>query len=156
MNNNGVANAVVSETDRAGIRGILWLTPEPAALRILIVNQDMRSADCLRGTLQDLGYSTIMTAYSARRALVAATEFIPTVALLDLDLPDMTGFQLARQFRSHRMESVRRAHLLAVMEPFVIQNADVIRAAGFVGSVTKPVPLLELNALLRKVREQTH
>ena len=156
MNNNGVANAAVSEPDRAGIRRIPWRAPQPAALRILIVNQDMRSADCLKGTLQDLGYSTIMTAYSAARALVAAAEFKPTVALLDLDLPDMTGFQLARQFRSHRMESVRRVHLLAVMEQFVVQNADVIRAAGFVGSVTKPVPLLELNALLRKLQEQTH
>src|SRR4051794_27373643 len=69
----------------------------PADLRILIVNEDMRSADSLKGTLHDLGYFTTLTAYSAKRALAAAADFSPSVALLDLELPDMTGFQLASQ-----------------------------------------------------------
>ena len=43
----------------------------PADLRILIVNEDMRSADWLKCTLRELGYTTTLTAYSARRALVA-------------------------------------------------------------------------------------
>jgi len=53
----------------------------PSNFRILIVNQDMRSADTLQNTLRDLGYFTTFTAYSARRALVAAVEFSPAVAL---------------------------------------------------------------------------
>jgi len=67
-----------------------------AALRILIVNEDMRSADWLKRTLRELGYHTTLTAYSAERSLVAAADFSPSVALLDLELTEMTGFQLAR------------------------------------------------------------
>ncbi len=50
----------------------------PADLRILIVNEDMRSGDSLKRTLQEMGYSTTLTAYSAKRALVAAADFSPS------------------------------------------------------------------------------
>ena len=59
----------------------LDVAPEPASdlapsnFRILIVSDDMRSADSLKRTLRDLGYFSTFTAYSARRALVAAVDF---------------------------------------------------------------------------------
>ena len=62
----------------------------PANFRILIVNEDMRSADTLKHTLHDLGYFATFTAYSARRALMAVVDFSPAVVLVDLELPDMT------------------------------------------------------------------
>ncbi len=127
------------------------LSPAPADLRILIVNEDMRSADSLRRTLRDLGYYTTLTAYSAKRALDAAADFSPSVALLDLELPDMTGFQLAHRLRSHLLGSVRRVSLLAVAERLVFGNRELTRAAGFIGCLTKPVMPLELNRMLRRL-----
>ncbi|HET9864211.1 MAG TPA: response regulator, partial [Steroidobacteraceae bacterium] len=112
----------------------------PSNFRILIVNEDMRSADTLKRTLHDLGYLTTFTAYSARRALVAAVEFSPAVALLDLELPDMTGYQLAHRFRSHLSKSVRQVPLLAVAELSLHGDAELTRAAGFMGCLAKPVP----------------
>jgi CheY-like chemotaxis protein len=132
--------------------------PEPAAelapsnFRILIVNEDMRSADTLKHTLHDLGYFTTFTAYSARRALVAAVEFSPAVALLDLELPDMTGYQLAHRFRSHLSKSVRQVPLLAVAELAAYGDVELTRAAGFLGCLAKPVPSTALNALLSKLQ----
>jgi len=132
--------------------------PEPAAelapsnFRILIVNEDMRSADSLKHTLHDLGYFTTFTAYSARRALVAAVEFSPAVALLDLELPDMTGYQLAHRFRSHLAKSVRQVPLLAIAELAAYGDAQLTRAAGFVGYLAKPVSSIGLNALLTKLQ----
>jgi CheY-like chemotaxis protein len=132
--------------------------PEPAAelapsnFRILIVNEDMRSADTLKHTLHDLGYFTTFTAYSARRALVAAVEFSPAVALLDLELPDMTGYQLAHRFRSHLSKSVRKVPLLAVAELTEYGDVELTRAAGFLGCLAKPVPSVALNALLSKLQ----
>jgi len=132
--------------------------PEPAVelapsnFRILIVNEDMRSADTLKHTLHDLGYFTTFTAYSARRALLAAVEFSPAVALLDLELPDMTGYQLARRFRSHLAKSVRQVPLLAVAELSLHGDAELTRAAGFLGCLAKPVPPVALNALLSKLQ----
>jgi len=123
----------------------------PANLRILIVNEDMRSADSLKSTLHDLGYFTTFTAYSARRALVAAGDFSPAVVLLDLELPDMTGYQLARKLRSHLHGGVRRIPLLAIAEGLMPDDAALTHAAGFMGCLTKPVAPLELDRLLRKL-----
>jgi CheY-like chemotaxis protein len=124
----------------------------PSNFRILIVNEDMRSADTLKRTLHDLGYFTTFTAYSARRALVAAVEFSPAVALLDLELPDMTGYQLAHRFRSHLSKSVRGVPLLAVAELCRYGDAELTRAAGFLGCLTKPVPPMALEALLTRLQ----
>ncbi len=124
----------------------------PANFRILIVNEDMRSADTLKRTLRHLGYLTTFTAYSARRALVAAVDFSPAVALLDLELPDMTGYQLAGQFRSHLSKGVRKVPLLAIAELHRFGNAELTRAAGFMGCLAKPVEPMALNALLGKLQ----
>lgn len=126
-------------------------TPGPGNLRILIVNEDMRSADSLKCTLQELGYSTTFTAYSARRALTAAGDYSPAVIILDLELPDMTGYQLAHKLRSHLNSKVRRVPLLAVAERHVSGNLELTRAAGFIGCVTKPVLPMELHSMLRRL-----
>jgi CheY-like chemotaxis protein len=127
----------------------------PANLRILIVNEDMRCADSLKHTLQELGYSTTFTAYSARRALVAAADFSPAIALVDLELPDMTGYQLAHKLRSHLNGRVRQVPLLAVAETHVFANVELARAAGFIGCLTKPVQPLQLSGVLRKLQRPT-
>jgi CheY-like chemotaxis protein len=124
----------------------------PSNFRILIVNEDMRSADSLKCTLRDLGYFTTFTAYSARRALVAAVDFLPAVALLDLELPDMTGYQLANKFRSHLSVDVRQVPLLAIAELARFGNAELTRAAGFMGCLAKPVSPVALNAMLSKLQ----
>ena len=124
----------------------------PSNFRILIVNEDMRSADSLKQTLHDLGYFTTLTAYSARRALASVEDFSPAVALLDLELPDMTGYQLAQELRSHLSKAVRRVPLLAIAELPRFGNAELTRAAGFMGCLSKPVPPMALNALLGKLQ----
>ncbi len=124
----------------------------PSNFRILIVNEDMRSADTLKRTLHDLGYFTTLTAYSAHRALLAAVDFSPAVALLDLELSDMTGSQLAGKFRSHLSKGVRQVPLLAIAELARFGNAELTRAAGFMGCLAKPVSPMALNALLGKLQ----
>jgi CheY-like chemotaxis protein len=130
----------------------LALESAPSNFKILIVNEDMRSADSLKRTLHDLGYLTTFTAYSARRALVAAVDFSPAVALLDLELPDMTGYQLAKKFQSHLSDCVRQVPLLAIAELPLFSNAELTRAAGFMGCLAKPVSPVALDALLRKMQ----
>lgn len=131
------------------------LTLAPANLRILIVNEDMSCADSLKRTLQELGYSTTFTAYSARRALVAAADFSPAIALVDLELPDMTGYQLAHKLGSHLKRCVRQVPLLAIAESHVFGNLELTRAAGFIGCLTKPVRPLELKSVLRNLQRCT-
>lgn len=124
----------------------------PSNFRILIVNEDMRSADTLKHTLNDLGYFATCTAYSAKRALAVAADFAPAVALLDLVLPDMTGYQLASRFRSHLSNCVRKVPLLAIAEYSLYGTTELARAAGFMGWLPKPVEPVALNALLGKLQ----
>jgi CheY-like chemotaxis protein len=128
------------------------MAPAPSLFRILIVNEDMRSADSLKSTLHALGYTNILTAYSARRALLAAPEFAPSIAVLDLELPDMTGYQLANRLRTHLSKSVRKVPLLAIAESTRYCTSELTRAAGFMGWLPKPVDAVALNAYLGKLQ----
>jgi len=136
--------------------GHLMLAPPavetaPDELRILIVNEDASSANTLKHVLRELGYCTTLTACSASRGLVAADDFSPAVAFLDLDLPDMSGFQLAWKIRAHSCRHVRQIPLVAVAERHVFGTLELTRAAGFVGCLTKPVEATALRQLLRKL-----
>jgi CheY-like chemotaxis protein len=124
----------------------------PCNFRILIVNEDMRSAYSLKRTLNDLGYYATFTAYSARRALSVAKDFAPAVALVDLELPDMTGYQLAARLHSHLSLCVRKVPLLAIAELASFGIAELTRAAGFMGWLPKPVDGEALNAMLGRLQ----
>jgi CheY-like chemotaxis protein len=118
------------------------------SLRILIVNEDMRSATTLKQTLCALGYTATLVAYSGKRALAAVAAFSPALAIVDLELADMTGYSLARQFRAHDAAQVRALPLIAVAEHSEFATGDRVRAAGFLGLLTKPVPSWLLSRLL--------
>lgn len=136
--------------------GHLMLAPPavataPDELRILIVNEDVPSANTLKQILRELGYCTTLTVCSASRGLLLADDFSPAVAFLDLDLPDMSGFQLAGRIRAHSCRHVRQIPLIAVAERHVLGTLELTRAAGFVGCLTKPVEATALRQLLRRL-----
>jgi CheY-like chemotaxis protein len=118
------------------------------SLRILIVNDDMRSAAMLKETLCTLGYSETMVAYSGHRALAAVSAYSPAVAIVDLELGDMTGYSLARSLRTHAARQVRELPLIAVAERCESAGGALARSAGFLGLLTKPVPAWLLSGLL--------
>ncbi len=67
-------------------------------LRILIVDDQVASARLLNTLLELQGYATHVE-YDGESALIAAREFVPRVALLDLTLPGMSGIDLAAALR---------------------------------------------------------
>lgn len=118
------------------------------SLRILLVSDDMKSAARLKRTLQTLGYSETLVAYSGKRALGAVIGYSPAVAIVDLELGDMTGYSLARSLRAHTALQVRQLPLIAVAERVELATGELARAAGFLGVLTKPVLVWLLNRLL--------
>jgi CheY-like chemotaxis protein len=66
--------------------------------RILIADDNRDCADSLAMLLTDEGFS-VRTAYDGRGALEAAREFRPQVVVLDIRMPNMTGFEAARAFK---------------------------------------------------------
>ena len=118
------------------------------SLRILVVTDSMRSAARLKKTLFALGFSETLVAYSGKRALAAVLGYSPAVAIVDLELSDMTGYSLARSLRTHTARQVRRIPLIAVAERSEFATGELARAAGFLGLLSKPVPSWLLNGLL--------
>lgn len=68
------------------------------SLRILVVEDDRALADTLGAALEDLGH-TVRVSYSPFMAVTIAEEFVPDVAFIDLALPGMDGYELARALR---------------------------------------------------------
>ncbi|RJG10841.1 response regulator [Massilia cavernae] len=86
------AAAIVGETGAPGAGRI-------DALRVLVVDDNADAADTLAMALELLGCEA-RTVYTAAAGIAQLTAFAPQVALLDIGLPDMNGYDLARQVRA--------------------------------------------------------
>jgi two-component system, sensor histidine kinase len=113
--------------------------------RILIVDDDTSAADTLASLLQLMGYGDARVAYTGVSALALAAEFVPTVALVDLELPDMSGYELARHLTQHpHLQALRLIALTADSEH---PGRELAREAGVERYLIKPVGSAELAEL---------
>jgi CheY-like chemotaxis protein len=75
-----------------------------------------------------------------------ATEFLPDVALVDIAMPKMDGYEVARAFR--RDPRLQRVHLIALTGFGQDSDRDRSRSAGFDEHLVKPFPPDALDQLL--------
>ena len=120
----------------------------PSAMRFLIVDNDMRSADALEVMLHASGYAQTRVAYSGHAALAIAAGFLPDVILLDLSLLDLTGYELAHALREQAQS--REMRLIALTSSPEHEARELARAAGFERYLTKPIRPLSLANLMRE------
>jgi twitching motility two-component system response regulator PilH len=113
--------------------------------RILIVDGDVAAADALAALVQSLGYGDARVAHTAATALALAVEFVPTVLLVDLDLPDMAGYDLARHLSQHPQS--RNLRLIALTTSSEHPGRELARAAGIERYLIKPVGSADLAEL---------
>jgi len=119
--------------------------PMPAPARILVVDDNADAAEMLLMALELFGCE-VRTAHSATAALAVARDFAPEVALLDIGLPDLNGYELARRLRE--TDAGRRMRLIAATGWG--QEKDRQRAfdAGFDHHLTKPIDFERLRSVL--------
>ncbi|HEX2879052.1 MAG TPA: response regulator [Polyangiaceae bacterium] len=115
--------------------------------RVLIVDDYEDAAEVMKYALERMGYD-VRTATDGPSALETALTFKPCIALLDVGLPVMDGYELAMRLRAAQSTS-HDLHLVAVTG----HGADSVRsaAAGFEGHLLKPVELHSLEQMVRKV-----
>jgi CheY-like chemotaxis protein len=119
--------------------------PRPVMPRILIIDDDTAAADSLASLLQSAGYGDTRVAYTGASALALAVAFLPTVLLVDLDLPDMSGYDVARQLSQHpRLQGLRLFALTASSEH---PGRELAREAGIERYLRKPVSAAALDEL---------
>lgn len=124
------------------------------ALRILIVDGDVYAADSLARMLQASGHPEPCVAYSGVRALAVAAEFRPTVVLLNLSLPDISGFEVARLLRQDE-QWLQDSRLFALTNRSEHADREHAAAAGFERYLVKPVGAAALNELLATSSRRT-
>jgi CheY-like chemotaxis protein len=116
-------------------------------VRILIVDYDMSSSESLELMLHGLGYSETRVAYSGHAALAIAADFQPSVVLLELNLLDISGYEVARLLREHaRSNDLRLIALTSNREQAVREPA---RGAGFERYLLKPVAVADLSGIFQ-------
>jgi CheY-like chemotaxis protein len=115
------------------------------AQRILVVDDspDIRESTAMMLSLE--GYETRVAA-SGEEALRMAVSFRPTVILLDIGLPDLSGYEVVRRLRESDDFAVTR--IIAVSGYDTPEARDRAAEAGFDHHLSKPVPLKELEKLL--------
>jgi PAS domain S-box-containing protein len=117
--------------------------------RVLVVDDNRDSADTLAELLRMMG-NEVLVAHDGTGALACAPQFKPDVVLLDIGLPDVNGYDVARQLRS--VPGMRQPRLIALTGWG--QHEDKRRAAeaGFDDHWTKPVDPSRLQELSRNLR----
>ncbi len=121
----------------------------PAGRRILVVDDNVDAARLLADALEAAGYET-RVAFDGPGALDAATEFQPDAALLDLGLPLMDGYEVARQIANAAVDH-RRPILVAVTGYGQVSDREKSQAAGFDAHVVKPVDTAQLMNVLQRL-----
>jgi CheY-like chemotaxis protein len=113
--------------------------------RVLIVDDHPGTTEALAMLLGLLGHQA-HAVHRGADALAAAREIDPHLVLLDISLPDINGYDVARALRD---EHGRRSYLVAATGWG--RPADRVRAqaAGFDSHLTKPFQLAELRELLQ-------
>jgi CheY-like chemotaxis protein len=119
-----------------------------AGLKVLLVDDNVDAATTLAAMLDMLDYRT-RTVHSGLDVLPAAQAFEPDVVLLDIGLPGLSGYDVARQLRAD--PQVAQTWIIAVTGWGAEADRQRGRDAGFDHHLTKPVNVEELLALLRGV-----
>ena len=117
-----------------------------APCRILLVDDNVDFAMSLALLLETLGHS-VSVAHDASEALAIASEQAPEFAFLDLGLPRVSGYDLARQLRAN--PATANTVLIALSGWGQQQDRERSKEAGFALHLVKPIELQGIEAALR-------
>jgi len=114
--------------------------------RVLIVEDNDDTARALKNALEVLGYDVAL-AHDGPVALTVARAFRPDVALLDIGLPVMDGYELANRLRAINV-ATRELHVVAVTAYGADAYKQRSQDAGFAEHLVKPVDLAKLERVV--------
>jgi DNA-binding response OmpR family regulator len=119
-------------------------------LRVLLVEDDELVAYSLAALLRQKGHR-VDVARTGQAALEAASASLPHLALVDIGLPDMDGYQVAGRFRGQ--ETLRGVLLVALTGWSDDESRRRGEEAGFTYHLVKPVDFDGLRGVLARVAD---
>jgi PAS domain S-box-containing protein len=121
-------------------------TTSPGQLRVLVVDDNTDAAESLGVLLEMEGHAALI-AHTGQEAIARAEAFAPDVVFLDIGLPDLSGYEVARKLRA--LPALQQSLLVALTGWGTQEDRDRTRDAGFDRHLTKPAELTAVEELLR-------
>jgi CheY-like chemotaxis protein len=121
-------------------------------LRVLIVEDNVDAAEMVELAVSQMGHVTKVT-HDGATAIAIAAQFAPDVVLLDIGLPVMNGYAVARTLRE--MPEFAGVHIAAVTGWGQEEDRRKAREAGFDSHFTKPLSPVALQDLLATIAHRT-
>jgi CheY-like chemotaxis protein len=113
--------------------------------RILVADDDADTADSMTLLLRLLGHTVIST-YSGLGTLATAATFLPQIVFLDIGMPEMNGYDVARQLRA--MPEIATVVLVALTGYGRDEDRRRAKEAGFDFHFLKPTTLTTIEQFL--------
>jgi CheY-like chemotaxis protein len=118
-------------------------------LKVLVADDNRDGADGFAMLLELLGHQ-VRTAYSGKQAVAMAEEFRPELVMLDIGMPEMNGYEVARHLRQQPWG--RDMVLVAITGWGQDEDRLQAQAAGFDHHRAKPVELDALDPIIAQAR----
>lgn len=116
-------------------------------LDVMVVDDNLDAAEMLGMFLREHGGFEVVVCSDPLAALARAIEQVPDVLLLDIGMPKMDGYELARRLRAN--PATAGARLYAITGYGQQSDREAALAAGFDGHFAKPVDVEKLVATLK-------
>lgn len=126
-------------------------SPLATPLRILVVDDNVDTVLSFSMLLRASGHD-VQTAHDGLKAVQAAIEYRPDIVLLDIGLPGLNGYEVAKQLRAH--PDLKHVVLVALTGYGQDSDRQTSSAAGFTHHLVKPARFEELQKILATVAEQ--
>jgi|RhiMetdeSRZDD1v2_1073273.scaffolds.fasta_scaffold1136820_2 DNA-binding response OmpR family regulator len=133
------------------VRGELQPPNAPRPLRVLVAEDDRDGALTLMMVLREEGHET-RAVHSGRSVMRAVTDFQPDVAIIDIQLPELSGWEVARQIRER---FGKRPMLIGISGEYK-KGVDKILSEliGFDHYLVKPYLISDVLRLIASLRQQ--
>ncbi len=123
-----------------------WETANNHRLRLLLVDDNVDSARTLAMLLELAGHE-VRVAHAGAAALETAAQYVPDCVLLDIGMPEMNGYEVARRLRTDRKYEGELVALTGFGREYDREQAQL---AGFDHYLVKPVDYQKLQQLLEQ------
>jgi len=117
------------------------------SIRVLVVDDNQDAAETIAVALSLEGF-IVATAFDGTTALAEAARFQPQVVLLDIGMPEMDGYTVARELRAR--EQSKSIIIIALTGYGQPEDKARARAVGFTDHLTKPVTPDLLSTVLKE------
>ncbi|MEI8383216.1 MAG: ATP-binding protein [Planctomycetota bacterium] len=126
------------------------IAPKGRSLRVLVVDDNIDAAQTLELLLTELGHD-VRTAYDGLSVLQIAIDHPPDIVLLDLGLPGLDGFEVAKRLRQH--PALKNVVLVAMTGYGLPADRQRSQDAGFNHHLVKPASFDKLQQILASIIE---